>query len=104
DCGVAVNPDIVRAQMESGIVFGLSAALYGEISFKDGIVQQSNFHDYPVLRIGDMPRIEVHIVKSSEPPTGVGEPAVPPIAPAVVNALFAATGRRIDRLPLRPMA
>jgi isoquinoline 1-oxidoreductase beta subunit len=104
DCGVAVNPDIVRAQMESGIVFGLSAALYGEISLKDGIVQQSNFHDYPILRIGDMPRIEVHIVKSSEAPTGVGEPAVPPIAPAVANALFAATRKRIDRLPLRLMA
>lgn len=101
DCGVAVNPDIVRAQMESGIVFGLSAALYGEISLKDGIVQQSNFHDYPLLRMNEMPRIEVHIVSSSEKPTGVGEPAVPPIAPAVANALFAATGKPLNRLPLR---
>jgi len=101
DCGVAVNPDIVRAQMESGIVFGLSAALYGEISLKDGIVQQSNFHDYPVLRMSDMPLIEVHIVESTESPSGVGEPGVPPIAPAVANALFAATGKQIDRLPIR---
>lgn len=101
DCGVAVNPDIVRAQMESGIVFGLSAALYGEISLKDGVVQQSNFHDYPLLRMNEMPRIEVHIVPSGEKPTGVGEPAVPPIAPAVANALFAATGKEFNRLPLR---
>ena len=99
--GVAVNPDIVRAQMESGIVFGLSAALYGEISLKDGVVQQSNFHDYPLLRMNEMPRIEVHIVPSGEKPTGVGEPAVPPIAPAVANALFAATGKEFNRLPLR---
>jgi len=101
DCGVAVNPDIVRAQMESGIVFGLSAALYGEISLKDGVVQQSNFHDYPVLRMTDMPHVEVYIVNSKESPTGVGEPGVPPIAPAVANALFAATGKQIDRLPIR---
>jgi len=103
DCGVAVNPDIVRAQMESGIVFGLSAALYGEISFANGVVKQSNFHDYPLLRMGDMPRIEVHIVNSDVAPTGVGEPAVPPIAPAVANALFAATGREFNRLPFRIM-
>jgi isoquinoline 1-oxidoreductase beta subunit len=102
DCGVAVNPGIVKAQMESGIVFGLSAALYGEITLDQGRVQQANFNDYPVLRIDETPAIEVHIVPSSEKPTGVGEPGVPPIAPAVANALFAATGKRLTRLPIRP--
>jgi isoquinoline 1-oxidoreductase subunit beta len=101
DCGIAVNPDVIRAQMEGGIGFGLSAALYGEITLKDGAAEQSNFHDYPVLRIGDMPRIEVHIVPSSEKPTGVGEPGTPVIAPAVANALFAATGKRLRDLPLK---
>jgi isoquinoline 1-oxidoreductase beta subunit len=100
DCGVAVNPDVVRAQMEGGIGFGLSAALYGKITLKDGGVEQSNFHDYPVLRINEMPAIEVHIVPSSEKPSGVGEPGVPPIAPAVANALAAATGKRLRSLPL----
>jgi isoquinoline 1-oxidoreductase beta subunit len=105
DCGLAVNPDGVKAQMESAIVFGLSAALYGEITFKDGRVQQSNFHDYRVLRMNQMPRIEVHIVPSSETiPTGVGEPGVPPIAPAVANAVFSATGKRVRRLPIEPTA
>jgi isoquinoline 1-oxidoreductase beta subunit len=102
DCGTAVNPSIVEAQMESGIVFGLTAALRGEITVKNGRVEQSNFHDYPMLRIDEMPRIEVHIVPSTEPPGGVGEPATPPIAPAVANAIFAATGRRVRRLPIRP--
>ncbi|MCU0934803.1 MAG: xanthine dehydrogenase family protein molybdopterin-binding subunit [Gammaproteobacteria bacterium] len=101
DCGVAVNPDIVRAQMEGGIGFGLAAALHGAITLADGVVEQSNFHDYPVLRFGEMPEIEVYIVESSAPPTGVGEPAVPVIAPAVANALFAATGKRLRSLPLR---
>jgi isoquinoline 1-oxidoreductase beta subunit len=101
DCGVAVNPDLVRAQMESGIVFGLSAALHGAIILRDGIVVQSNFNDYPVLRLDETPRIEVHIVKSEAPPTGVGEPGVPPVAPALANALFAATGKRLTKLPLR---
>jgi isoquinoline 1-oxidoreductase beta subunit len=101
DCGVAVNPDMVRAQMESGIIFGLSAALYGEITLKDGQVVQSNFHDYPILRINETPKIEVHIVPSSEKPTGVGEPGVPPIAPAVANAVFAATGKPVRRLPIK---
>ena len=95
DCGIAVNPDVVRAQMEGGIGFGLSAALYGEITLKDGAVEQSNFHDYPVLRIDEMPEVDVHIVPSAEKPTGVGEPGVPPIAPAVANALAAATGQRV---------
>ena len=99
DCGVAINPDNIRAQMEGGIIFGLSAALSGAITFKDGAVEQSNFDDYPVLRMNQTPRIEVHIVPSAEAPTGVGEPGVPPIAPAVANALFAASGKRLRRLP-----
>ena len=101
DCGVAVNPSIVRGQMEGGITFGLSAALHGAITLKDGQVEQSNFHDYPVLRINEMPQVEVHIVASTANPTGVGEPGVPPIAPAVANALFAATGKRLRNLPLQ---
>jgi len=101
DCGVAVNPDMVRAQMESGIIFGLSAALYGEITLDQGRVVQSNYHDYSILRINETPKIEVHIVPSSAKPTGVGEPGVPPIAPAVANAVFAATGKPVRRLPIR---
>ena len=100
DCGLAVTPDVVRAQMEGGIGFGLSAALFGAITLKDGGTEQSNFHDYRCLRMDEMPRVEVHIVASDAPPTGVGEPGVPPIAPAVANALFAATGKRIRRLPI----
>lgn len=99
DCGVAINPDNIRSQMEGGIVFGLSAAVSGAITFKDGAVEQSNFDDYPVLRIDQTPRIEVHIVPSDAAPTGVGEPGLPPIAPAVANALFAASGKRLRRLP-----
>ncbi len=101
DCGLAVNPDIVVAQMESGIVYGLTAALRGEITFEDGAAQQSNFHDYPLLRMNEVPAIDVHIVQSAEPPSGVGEPGTPPIAPAVANAVFAATGQRLRELPLR---
>ncbi len=101
DCGVCLNPAGVTAQMESGIVYGLSAALYGEVTLKGGRVQQSNFHDYPVLRMDEMPRVEVHIVESGEKSGGVGEPGTPPIAPAVANALFAATGKRLRQLPLR---
>ena len=101
DCGLVVNPSVVRAQMEGGIGFGLSAALYGKIELKDGEIVQSNFHDYPVLRINEMPKIDVHIVTSTEKPTGVGEPGVPPIAPAVANALAAATGQRVRNLPLK---
>ncbi|MDP2810439.1 MAG: xanthine dehydrogenase family protein molybdopterin-binding subunit [Rhodocyclaceae bacterium] len=101
DCGIAVNPDIVRAQMEGGIVFGLTAALYGAITLREGQVEQSNFNDYPLLRMHEMPQIEVHIVPSSAPPSGVGEPATPVIAPAVANALFAASGKRLRNLPLR---
>jgi isoquinoline 1-oxidoreductase beta subunit len=100
DCGRAVNPETIRAQMEGGIVFGLSAALYGQITLKDGHVQQTNFHDYPVLRMDAMPRVEVHIVPSTEPPSGIGEPGTPLMAAALGNALFALTGRRIRSLPL----
>ncbi len=103
DCGVAVNPDVIQAQMEGGVGFGLAAALSGAITFDQGKVQQSNFQDYPVLRISDMPHVEVHIVPSTKAPTGVGEPGVPPIAPAVANALYAATGKRHYVLPLRPL-
>jgi isoquinoline 1-oxidoreductase beta subunit len=101
DCGVAVNPESVRAQMESGIAFGLGAALYSTLSFKDGRVQQSNFHDYRVLRLDEMPVVEVYIVPSTEKMGGVGEPGVPPIAPAVANAVAALTGQRLRELPLR---
>lgn len=101
DCGVAVNPDVIRAQMEGGIGYGLSPLLMSEITLNEGRVEQSNFHDYRVLRIDRMPAVEVHIVPSSEPPTGVGEPGTPPIAPAVANALFAATGKPVHALPLK---
>jgi len=101
DCGVAINPDVIAAQMEGGIGFGLSPALMSEITLDKGKVVQSNFHDYQVLRFNQMPEIEVHIVPSAEPPTGVGEPGVPPIAPAVANALFALTGQTFQQLPLK---
>ncbi len=101
DCGRVVNPDIVRTQMESGINYGLTAALYGDITIKDGAVQQTNFHDYQVLRMDESPEIDVILVDSEEPPTGVGEPGLPPIAPAVANAVFAATGQRLRSLPLK---
>ncbi|MCP5161498.1 MAG: xanthine dehydrogenase family protein molybdopterin-binding subunit [Hahellaceae bacterium] len=100
DCGQVVNPDLVVAQMQSGIIFGLSAALYGNITHKEGQVEQSNFHDQPILRMPQTPRIEVVIVKSQISPTGVGEPGVPPVAPALANALFSATGQRLRSLPL----
>lgn len=101
DCGIAVNPDIVRAQMEGGLGFGLSAVLTSEITIENGMAAQSNFHDYTVLRANQMPDVRVHIVSSAEAPTGVGEPATPVIAPAVANALSAVTGRRYLRLPIR---
>jgi isoquinoline 1-oxidoreductase beta subunit len=101
DCGTAVNPLTIEAQMQSAIVYGLSAALRGAITIERGRVVQSNFHDYAPLRIDEMPHVEVHILPSSEPPTGVGEPGTPPIAPTVCNALFALTGKRIRRLPIR---
>jgi len=101
DCGPVVNPLTVEAQMQSGIVYGLSAALHSEITFKDGKVQQNNFNDYPVLRLNEMPNVEVHIVPTTDKMGGVGEPGVPPIAPAVANAVFAASGQRLRQLPLR---
>jgi isoquinoline 1-oxidoreductase beta subunit len=100
DCGIAVNPDIIKAQMEGGAGFALGAIMRNEITLKDGQVQQSNFPDYAPLRIGDMPAIEVAITPSAEAPTGVGEPGVPPIGPAIANALFTITGERVTELPL----
>jgi isoquinoline 1-oxidoreductase subunit beta len=104
DCGIQVNPDTIRAQMESGIVFGLSAALYGEITIKDGRVEQSNFGDYRVLRINETPRIDVHLVKSLEAPGGIGEPGTSCVMPALTNAIFAASGKRIRKLPVGEQA
>jgi isoquinoline 1-oxidoreductase beta subunit len=101
DCGVPVNPDIIRSQMEGGIAFGLSAALYGEITLDRGNVVETNFDRYRQLRMPEMPVVEVHIVPSAEPPTGVGEPGVPPIGPAVANAVFALTGKPVRKLPIR---
>ena len=104
DCGVPINPDVIRSQVEGGIGFGLSALFYGAITVKNGAVEQSNFNDYPLLRIDEMPKVEVHIVPSVEAPTGIGEPVVPPIGPAVSNAIFAATGKRVRSLPLKSSA
>ncbi len=101
DCGTVINPDGVRAQMESAIVFGLTAALKSAITIEDGKVQQSNFHDFSLLTMQETPQVETYIIKGTRPPAGVGEPGVPPIAPAVANAVFAATGQRLRRLPLR---
>ena len=101
DCGIAVNPNVVRAQIEGGIAFGLSAALADEVTLTDGNVDQTNFHNYRVLRMSDMPEVEVHILPSGNAPSGVGEPGTPPVAPAVANALADATGQILTRLPLR---
>ncbi|MGD9507374.1 MAG: molybdopterin cofactor-binding domain-containing protein [Geminicoccaceae bacterium] len=100
DCGTVVNPDTVAAQMQGGIMYGLTAALYGEITLKDGRVEQGNFDTYQILRIEEAPKVEVHIVPSSEPPGGIGEPGTATIAPAVVNAVHAATGKRLRKLPI----
>ena len=99
DCGIAINPDVIKAQMEGGIGFALAAARHSAITLKEGRVEQSNFHDFQVLRLNEMPKVEVHIVPSAANPTGVGEPGVPPLAPALANALFAATGVRLRKLP-----
>jgi isoquinoline 1-oxidoreductase subunit beta len=99
DCGTPINPDIIAAQMEGGIGFGLGAALYGAITLKDGRVEQDNFNSYRVLRMNEMPKVEVYVVPSTEAPTGVGEPGVAPVGPAIANAIFAASGRRIHILP-----
>ena len=99
DCGTPINPDIITAQMEGGIGFGLGAVRYGAITLKDGRIEQSNFNNYRVLRMNEMPKVEVHIMPSTLPPTGVGEPGVAPVGPAVANAIFAASGKRIRVLP-----
>jgi CO/xanthine dehydrogenase Mo-binding subunit len=100
DCGQMVNPRIVESQIESGIVFGLSAALWGEVTLVAGRVQQTNFNNYRLLRHSEMPELDVHLLDSDEVPGGIGEAAVPPVAPAICNALFAATGRRLRSLPI----
>ena len=102
DCGWVVNPDTIVAQIESGIVYGLNAALYNEITIKNGRVEQSNFNDYPMMRMSEMPKVEVHILQGEGDQGGIGEPGTPPIAPAVCNAIFAATGKRIRKLPIKP--
>lgn len=101
DCGWTINPDTIKAQLESGMVYALTAALKGEITIKNGRVVQSNFHDYQMLRMNEMPKTEVYIVPSSEDPGGIGEPSTPPLFSALVNAIYAATGKRIRRLPIR---
>ncbi|HXW91361.1 MAG TPA: molybdopterin cofactor-binding domain-containing protein, partial [Terriglobales bacterium] len=100
DCGMAVNPDGFRAQMESGVIFGLSAALYGEITIDHGAVVQQNFPDYEMVRLAACPEIEVHLHESDAPLGGAGEPGIPPVAPALTNAVFAATGVRVRELPV----
>jgi len=102
DCGQVVNPDIVKAQIESGVVYGISAALWGEVTLKDGRVEQSNFHNYRVLRMSETPPIEVHLVRNSEAPGGIGEPGTAVTAAALGNAIYAATGKRLRKLPLQP--
>ncbi|HEY2538707.1 MAG TPA: molybdopterin cofactor-binding domain-containing protein [Stellaceae bacterium] len=100
DCGTVVNPDTVRAQIEGAIIFGITAALYGEITLKDGRVEQTNFDTYQILRMNEAPVFEVHIVQSSAPPGGMGEAGTSAIVPAVTNATFAATGKRLRKLPV----
>jgi isoquinoline 1-oxidoreductase beta subunit len=101
DCGIVINPGIVAQQMESAVIFGLSAALYGRIDIEGGAVRQQNFPDYRMLALADSPPIETHIVPSQRPPSGMGEPGLPPVAPALANALFALTGKRLRELPLQ---
>jgi isoquinoline 1-oxidoreductase beta subunit len=101
DCGTVVNPDTVAQQMQSSVVYALSAALFGQIDIVGGVVQQSNFPSYPMVTLSQAPTVETHIVPSNRHPAGVGEPAVPPLAPAVGNALFALTGKRQRALPLK---
>jgi isoquinoline 1-oxidoreductase beta subunit len=104
DCGILINPDTVKAQTESNVVYGLTAALYGDIAIDRGRVKQSNFHDYRMLKLAEMPVVDVHLVDSDVAPSGVGEAALPAVAPAVGNAIFGATGRRIRRLPIQQTA
>jgi isoquinoline 1-oxidoreductase beta subunit len=100
DCGTVVNPDTVRAQIQSAVIFGVTAALYGDITVKNGRVEQSNFDNYQMLRMNEAPTVEVHIVQNSEPPGGMGEAGTSAIVPAVANAIFAATGKRLRKLPV----
>jgi isoquinoline 1-oxidoreductase subunit beta len=100
DCGIVVNPDTVEAQIQGAIIFGITAALYGEITLKGGRVEQGNFDTYQMLRIDEAPVIEVHIAQSSDPPGGMGEPGTSAIVPAITNAIFAATGKRLRKLPI----
>ena len=102
DCGIAVNPNTIQAQMEGAIVFALTATLKSVITLSRGAVEQSNFHDFPLLTMREMPRIDTYVVSSRQDPGGIGEPGVPPLAPAVANAVYAATGRRVRRLPITP--
>ena len=102
DCGTVVNPDTVQAQIQSAVIFGITAALYGQITLKDGRVEQTNFDSYQILRINEAPAIEVYIIQSSEPPGGMGEAGTSAIVPAVSNAIYAATGRRLRKLPIDP--
>ena len=102
DCGQTVNPMTIRAQMQGAIVYGIGATLKSEITVKNGYINESNYDDYKVLRMDEMPQIDVHIIKNMEDPGGVGEPGLPPIAPAITNAVFAATGKRIRKLPITP--
>ena len=100
DCGTVVNPDTVQAQIQSAVIFGITAALHGEITLMDGSVEQRNFHDYQVLRMNEAPAIEVYIVNSAEPPGGMGEAGTSAIVPAITNAIFAATGKRLRKMPI----
>ena len=100
DCGIPVNPDVIAAQVEGAVGFALSTVLRNRITLERGVVQESNFDAYEPTRFSEMPRVEVHVVPSTEPPTGIGEPGVPTVAPAITNAVFAATGRRLRSLPL----
>jgi isoquinoline 1-oxidoreductase beta subunit len=100
DCGSVVNPDTIEAQVQGAVIFGISAALYGEITLKNGRVEQSNFDNYQVVRINEAPAIEVHIVKNNESPGGMGEPGTSAIMSAIANAIFAATGKRLRKLPI----
>ena len=99
---MTVTPDTVKAQMEGGIIFGITGALFGEITIKDGRVEQNNFNDHRILRINEAPVVDVHLVRSAESPGGIGEPGTSAIAPAVTNAIFAATGKRVRKLPVKP--
>ena len=101
DCGQVINPDIVRAQMEGAVMYGLTAALHGNLNLENGMIKESNFHDYPILRMNEAPAVTTIIIDSQEDPTGVGEPGLPPIAPAVANAVFRANGQRLKSLPLK---